>query len=146
MTKSEFRSQVWRPYDSVELDNGIKGRVINVCFPTHSVRINLPVGGTDWFDCDMIVRHNSSAGETDDIAIIEDLHKKLMAAHKKNEDLQETLQTLQKKLQEGSIANLRKSLNILNNNLIEKKKTMEQVEKAVEKVNEIIDNLEEYAN
>ena len=39
MTEQQFLQQVWRPYDSITTDTGIKGRVQNVCFPTRSVRI-----------------------------------------------------------------------------------------------------------
>ena len=89
MTEQEFKRQVWRAYDTVEIEGVAKNaRVINVGFPSLSVRAAIAPGVTEWFKCDQIVSHKSATGEPDDLAIIADLHNKLMAANKRNEDMQ----------------------------------------------------------
>ena len=85
MTEQEFKRQVWRAYDTVEIEGVAKNaRVINVGFPSLSVRAAIAPGVTEWFKCDQIVSHKSATGEPDDLAIIADLHNKLMAANKRN--------------------------------------------------------------
>lgn len=143
MTESDFLRQVWRAYDSVELDNGIKGRVINVCFPTRSVRVNLPTGGAEWFRFDMIVEHKSATGEPDDISIIADLHNRLMKAEQKNENLQKIIDEQKDKLgadpNEG-LSTLRKSLNEIDSSFVVKKKRLEKIDKAIERINTWLDS------
>jgi len=133
---------VWRPYDTVELENGIKGRVLNVCFSTRSVRVPIGQGVSEWFKCDAIVKHNSVTGEPTDIEIIEDLHNKLMAANKRNEDLQLIKVKLESQISKCNTGELRRCVNILANALVEKKKTIESIEKAVARINESLDKNE----
>ena len=74
MTEQEFVRQVWRAFDTVEIEGGIKSKVLNVCFTTHSVRIRLANGVPDWVRCELIIKHTSGTAETEDAGIIEDLH------------------------------------------------------------------------
>lgn len=145
MTEQEFLRQVWRPYDTVEIDGGLKGRVTSVCFPTRSVKATINKDVHDWFKCDMILSHKSATGETTDLEIIENLHFQLMAANKRNEDLQEIKNKLENKLKESKevkaeqvYANLRKSVNGLAATLVQKKDTIAQIEKAIAKIDENI--------
>jgi hypothetical protein len=94
MTENEFLRQVWRPYDTVEIDGGMKGRVTSVCFPSRSCKVTISQEVHEWFKCDMIVSHTSAAGATEDVAIIQELHDKLMAANKRNDDLQDIVTEL----------------------------------------------------
>ena len=91
MTEQEFMKHVWRPYDTVEVIGDITGAVLNVCFPVKSVKISLPGGAAQWFKCRDIVRHISRTDTPDDMSIIEDLHNKLMAANKRNDDQQKII-------------------------------------------------------
>ena len=89
MTEQEFKKQVWRAYDTVEIDGVAKhARVVSVNFPAYSIKAAVAPGVVEWFKCDQIVAHNCATGQPDDISIIEDLHNRLMAANKRNEDLQ----------------------------------------------------------
>ena len=88
MTEQEFMKHVWRPYDTVEVIGDITGAVLNVCFPVKSVKISLPGGAAQWFKCHDIVQHISRTDTPDDMSIIEDLHNKLMAANKRNDNQQ----------------------------------------------------------
>ena len=115
MTEKEFMRQVWRPYDTVEIDGGMKGRVTSVCFPSRSVRVTITKEVHEWFKCDMIVSHTSAAGEADDLAIIENLHNKLMAAEERINTQQDIINKQNDKLagkpDEGQLKKLRKAAN-----------------------------------
>lgn len=143
MTKQEFMRQIWRPYDTVEIEGGIVARVINVCFPTRSVRIQLDQNTAEWIECDMIVKHNSATEEPDDIAVIGELHKRLMAANKRNEDLQFKLMQEREKSEKYSIKELRKCVNILNASFVQKKETMEKIEESIELIYKFISKNED---
>ena len=104
MTEQEFKRQVWRAYDTVEIEGVAKNaRVINVGFPSLSVRAAIAPGVTEWFKCDQIVSHKSATGEPDDLAIIADLHNRLMAANKRNEDMQLILNDKNEKMKELNV-------------------------------------------
>ena len=98
MTEKDFMRQVWRPLDTVTVDGGIKGRVISVSFATKSVKVQVSKEVHEWFKYDLIDEHQSIKGLPDDDAIIEDLHNKLMAANKRNEDLQAIVNVQNEKL------------------------------------------------
>ena len=104
MTEQEFKRQVWRAYDTVEIEGVAKNaRVIAVGFPSLSVRAAVAPGVVEWFKCDQIVAHKSATGEPDDLAIIADLHNRLMAANKRNEDLQLILNDKNEKMKELNV-------------------------------------------
>ena len=99
MTEQEFKKQVWRAYDTVDIEGVANhARVIAVGFPGTSVRAAIAPGVVEWFKCEQIVAHHSATGNPDDLAIIEDLHNKLMAANKRNDDLQQILNTQQERI------------------------------------------------
>lgn len=143
MTEQEFMKHVWRPYDTVEVIGDITGAVLNVCFPVKSVKISLPGGAAQWFKCRDIVQHISRTDTPDDMSIIDDLHNKLMAANKRNDDLQAIVDDLKAKMSNSNISNLRKSVNVLAGNLILKKKTIERIDEAVTRINDVLDKIEE---
>ena len=104
MTEQEFKRQVWRAYDTVEIEGVAKNaRVIGVGFPSLSVRAAVAPGVVEWFKCDQIVAHKSATGEPDDLAIIADLHNRLMAANKRNEDMQLIINDQKEKIKNQNI-------------------------------------------
>ena len=83
MTEQEFQRQVWRSYDQITTADGVKGKVLNVCVTTKSVRAYIS-GSPEWIKCDLIETHTTAKGaDGDDAAIIEDLHNKLIDAQDK---------------------------------------------------------------
>lgn len=146
MTEQEFNRQVWRPYDTIELVgdemNGTKRKVLNVCFSTKSVRVRMSGDNAEWVRCEMIASHQSICGNTEDTEIIEDLHNKLMAANKRNEDLQLIKVKLESQISKCNTGELRRCVNILASTLVEKKKTIESIEKAVARINESLNKNE----
>ena len=150
MTEQEFMKHVWRPYDTVEVIGDITGAIQNVCFPTKSVKVFLPGGAAQWFKCRDIVRHISRTDTPDDMSIIEDLHNKLMAANKRNDDQQkiindykEKLADLQQRASTSSVTVLRKQVNVLIADLVVKKKLIESIESATARINDVLDKIEE---
>ena len=135
--------QVWRPYDTAVLENGISGRVLNVCFSTRSVRVRMPSGGPEWFRCELIAEHKSATGETNDLAIIEDLHRKLLAANMKIEELKITRTQLEEKLSNRNLENLMSKINMINEAVREKKKKAEKLETCMADVMTIIEKFKE---
>ena len=138
MTEQEFMRQVWRPYDSVEVDGGMKGRVTSVCFPTRSVKVSINKEVHEWFKCEMIVAHSSAAGQTDDVAIIEDLHNKLMASNERNNNLQSIVN-----IQNEKIAKLQEAANEVpeDKNLKKIKKSINTITNTLDGVNARFDNI-----
>lgn len=142
MTEKDFFKQVWRAYDTVELENGIKGRVMNVCFSTRSVRVIMPDGNPEWFRFNFVKEHISVMAEPDDASIIESLHNKLMDADNKINWLQEEKKRLEEKLSNNHIDEILKNLNVLLTAIDGKKKRVEKVEKCIENLDTIISKLE----
>ena len=150
MTEQEFMKHVWRPYDTVEVIGDITGAVLNVCFPVKSVKISLPGGAAQWFKCHDIVQHISRTDTPDDMSIIEDLHNKLMAANKRNDDQQKIIDDYKKKMEDlkqraatSSVATLRKQVNVLIADLVVKKKLIGSIESATARINDVLDRIEE---
>lgn len=143
MNEKDFLKQVWRAYDTVELENGIKGRVMNICFSTRSVRVVMPDGNPEWFRFNFVKEHISVASEPDDMAIIENLHNKLMDANETIKKLQEEKKRLEEKLSNNHIEEILKNLNVLLTTIDGKKKRVEKVEKCIESLNEIISKMDE---
>lgn len=142
MTEKEFMSQVWRPYDTVTVDGGMKGRVTSVCFPTRSVRVTLSKEVHDWFKCDMIVEHQSITGEATDADIIEMLHNKLMKAQEHIDQQQLYIENMKSNMEGNTLATLRKSINNLTGAVQEKKKKTERVEKLLDAIEETLRKFE----
>lgn len=143
MTEKEFLTQVWRPYDTAVLENGIRGRIVNVCFHTRSIRVNMPSGAPEWFKCEFIKEHKSATGESTDLGIIEELHEKLMKANKQIESLQAAKAQLEDKLRKNYVGDLAKNVNIVISELREKKKRIEKIEQCMADIEAVISRIDE---
>ena len=142
MTEKEFMRQVWRPLDTVTVDGGIKGRVISVSFATKSVKVQVSKEVHEWFKYDLIDEHQSIKGLPDDDAIIEDLHNKLMAANKRNEDLQAIVEKQNDMLSVDpsvGLKNLRKFVTEVRDALASKQKRMAQAVSAMDSIHKWLD-------
>ena len=83
MTEQDFLRQVWRPYDKITTADGVPGKVLGVSFTTKSVRAFIS-GAPEWVSCTLIETHTTGKGaDGDDVAIIEELHNKVL--HQANE-------------------------------------------------------------
>lgn len=143
MTEQEFQKQVWRPYDQITTADGVKGKVLNVCFTTKSVRVFIS-GAPEWVRCELIETHTTGKGaDGDDSAIIEELHKKIMKMQDTIDGLQEKNSQLADKLNMISGGELIKSINVILSQLQEKKKRIEKVEACVSEINDIVEKFKE---
>lgn len=143
MDEKEFNRQVWRAFDTVDIDGVVeKGRVINVCFPSKSVRVAVAPKVVEWFKCDSITNHYSATGEPDDLTIIADLHERLTQACDKIENQQNTIKVLNEKLKvdpNDGLKDLRKSVTVIRDSLASKLKRMEQAVSAMDRINKWLD-------
>ena len=66
-------------YDQITTADGVKGKVLQVAFNTKSVRAYIS-GSPEWVKCDLIETHTTGKGaDGDDTAIIEELHRRILA-------------------------------------------------------------------
>jgi len=142
MTEREFDMQVWRRFDIVTLDTGIETTVMYVCFSSRSVRIYVKNSPPEWVGFERIVSHKSRfGGETDDAAIIEELHNKIMAAGDKITRLEHEKQALNEKLSKNHIGALLTQVNVITTSLDEKKKRIARLESTMALVKEVVEKI-----
>lgn len=141
MTEQEFQRQVWRPYDQITTADGVKGKVLNVCFTTKSVRAFIS-GAPEWVRCELIETHTTGKGaDGDDSAIIEELHKKVLTLQGTIEKQQEQNAQLAEKLNMISGGELIKNVNVILSQLQEKKKRIEKIETCMVEVEAVVEKI-----
>lgn len=135
MTEQEFDQQVWRRFDVVTTDTGIETTVMNVCFPTRSVRIFVKNAPPEWMPCKRIVSHTTrKGGDADDSAIIEELHDKILKQDDQIEKLKNEKAQLQEKISKNYLSDILCAVNMMKQGLAEKKNKLEKVERGLELV------------
>jgi hypothetical protein len=141
MTEQEFQKQVWRPYDQITTADGVKGKVLNVCFTTKSVRAFIS-GAPEWVRCELIETHTTGKGaDGDDSAIIEELHKKVLTLQGTIEKQQEQNAQMAEKLNMISGGELIKNVNVILSQLQEKKKRIEKIETCMVEVEAVVEKI-----
>ena len=141
MTEQEFQKQVWRMYDQITTAEGVKGKVLNVCFTTKSVRAYIS-GAPEWVKCDLIETHTTGKGaDGDDTGIIEELHNKVMNLQKTIENLQTMNAQMAEKLNMISGGELVRNVNVILSQLQEKKKRIEKIETCMNEVEAVVDKI-----
>ena len=141
MTEQEFQRQVWRVYDQITTADGVKGKVLNVCFTTKSVRAFIS-GAPEWVRCELIETHTTGKGtDGDDSAIIEELHKKVLNLQDTIEKQQEQNAQLAEKLNMISGGELIKNVNVILSQLQEKKKRIEKIETCMIEVEAVVEKI-----
>ena len=138
MTEQEFQKQVWRPYDQITTADGVRGKVLNVCFPTKSVRAYIG-GSPEWVRCELIETHTTGKGaDGDDAAIIEELHNKLMKAEDTITGLKRERQQLTEKYSNTNTGDLMTGINLLKDGLAVKKSKIERIERALDLIDDAL--------
>jgi len=128
MTEQEFQRQVWRAYDQITTADGVKGKVLNVCFTTKSVRAFIS-GAPEWVKCDLIETHTTGkGGDADDAAIIEELHNRVIKQADEISRLREEKQALTDKISKNYLADISRSLNMIKEGLTEKKNKIAKID------------------
>ena len=141
MTEQDFQRQVWRMYDQITTANGVKGKVLNVCFTTKSVRAFIS-GAPEWVKCDLIETHTTGkGGDADDAAIIEELHNKIMSLNNQVETLKSEKLLLTEKMSKNHAGALLTQVNIIGSQLQEKKKRIEKIETSMQLIRETVEKI-----
>ena len=135
MTEQEFDSQVWRRFDLVTTDTEIETTVMNVCFSTRSVRIYIKDAPPEWLPYKRIVKHTTrKGGDADDMALIEELHNRIIKQSDEIERLKQEKVVLVDKISKNYLGDILQAVNLMKEGLTEKKKKTEKVERALDMV------------
>ena len=135
MTEQEFDSQVWRRFDLVTTDTEIETTVMNVCFSTRSVRIYIKDAPPEWLPCKRIVKHTTrKGGDADDMALIEELHNRIIKQSDEIERLKQEKAALVDKISKNYLGDILQAVNLIKEGLIERKKKTEKVERALDMI------------
>ena len=139
MTEQEFDQQVWRRFDLVTTDTGIETTVMNVCFSTRSVRIYIKDAPPEWLPCKRIEKHTTrKGGDADDLAVIEELHNRIMKQDDEIVRLKNEKAALTEKISKNYPSEILKALNVIKEGLTEKKHKIEKIEKGLAAIDAVM--------
>ena len=128
-------------YDQITTADGVKGKVLGVAFNTKSVRAYIS-GAPEWIRCESIETHTTGKGaDGDDVAIIEELHNKVLSQAERIGKLEEERRLLQEKISRNYLGELLRAVNVMQQGLQEKKHKMQQVESSLSAINAILEKL-----
>ena len=146
MTEQDFLRQVWRPYDKITTADGVPGKVLQVAFNTKCVRAYIS-GAPEWIKCDLIETHTTGrGGDADDMAIIEDLHNKIMSLEDKIVGLKTERDQLKEKVSGNRYADILRAVNIIREGMVEKKAKMAKVDSGLSQIENWLARLEKETN
>ena len=139
MTEQEFDSQVWRRFDVVITDTGIETTVMNICFSTRSVRIYVKNAPPEWLPAKRIAKHTTrKGGDADDLAVIEELHNRIMKQDDEIVRLKNEKAALTEKISKNYPSEILKALNVIKEGLTEKKHKIEKIEKGLATIDAVM--------
>ena len=143
MTEQDFLRQVWRPYDKITTADGVPGKVLGVSFTTKSVRAFIS-GAPEWVSCTLIETHTTGkGGDGDDVAIIEELHNKVLKQAEEIARLQDEKKLLQEKIAKNYLGDLLRAINTMEQGLREKKHKMEQIESGLSQIQAALEKMKD---
>ena len=143
MTEQDFLRQVWRPYDKITTADGVPGKVLGVSFTTKSVRAFIS-GAPEWVSCTLIETHTTGKGaDGDDVAIIEELHNKVLHQANEIERLRNEKNLLSEKISKNYLGDLLKAVNLMKQGLQEKKHKMEQIDSGLAQIHATLEKMEQ---
>lgn len=143
MTEQDFLRQVWRPYDKITTADGVPGKVLGVSFTTKSVRAFIS-GAPEWVSCTLIETHTTGKGaDGDDVAIIDELHNKVLHQANEIERLRNEKNLLAEKISKNYLGDLLKAVNQMKQGLQEKKHKMEQIDSGLSQIQTTLEKMEQ---
>ena len=146
MTEQEFQKQVWRPYDQITTAGGVKGKVLNVCFTTKSVRAFIS-GAPEWVRCDLIETHTTGkGGDADDMTIIEELHNKVLKQADEIERLRGERELLKEKISKNYLGDLLRAVNIVKEGITDKKSKIAKIDNGLSLLQDALEKMEQSDN
>ena len=144
MTEQDFLRQVWRPYDKITTADGVPGKVLGVSFTTKSVRAFIS-GAPEWVSCTLIETHTTGKGaDGDDVAIIEELHNKVLNQSDEINRLREEKKALAEKISKNYLGDLLRAVNLMEQGLREKKHKMDQIDSGLKQIQDALAKMEDY--
>ena len=144
MTEQDFLRQVWRPYDKITTADGVPGKVLGVSFTTKSVRAFIS-GAPEWVSCTLIETHTTGKGaDGDDVAIIEELHNKVLNQSDEINRLREEKKALAEKISKNYLGDLLRAVNLMEQGLREKKHKMDQIDSGLKQIQDALAKMENY--
>lgn len=142
MTEQDFLRQVWRPYDKITTADGVPGKVLGVSFTTKSVRAFIS-GAPEWVSCTLIETHTTGKGaDGDDVAIIEELHNKVLNQSDEISRLREEKKELAEKISKNYLGDLLRAVNLMEQGLREKKHKMDQIDSGLKQIQDALAKME----
>ena len=142
MTEQDFLRQVWRPYDKITTADGVPGKVLGVSFTTKSVRAFIS-GAPEWVSCTLIETHTTGKGaDGDDVAIIEELHNKVLNQSDEISRLHEEKKALAEKISKNYLGDLLRAVNLMEQGLREKKHKMDQIDSGLKQIQDALAKME----
>ena len=146
MTEQEFQKQVWRPYDQITTAGGVKGKVLNVCFTTKSVRAFIS-GAPEWLRCDLIDTHTTGkGGDADDMTIIEELHNKVLKQADEIERLRGERELLKEKISKNYLGDLLRAVNMVKEGITDKKSKIAKIDNGLSLLQDALEKMEQSDN
>ena len=143
MTEQDFLRQVWRPYDKITTADGVPGKVLGVSFTTKSVRAFIS-GAPEWVSCTLIETHTTGKGaDGDDVAIIEELHNKVLNQSDEINRLREEKKELAEKISKNYLGDLLRAVNLMEQGLREKKHKIDQIDSGLKQIQDAFAKMEE---
>ena len=143
MTEQYFLRQVWRPYDKITTADGVPGKVLGVSFTTKSVRAFIS-GAPEWVSCTLIETHTTGKGaDGDDVAIIEELHNKVLNQSDEINRLREEKKELAEKISKNYLGDLLRAVNLMEQGLREKKHKLDQIDSGLKQIQDALAKMEE---
>ena len=142
MTEQDFLRQVWRPYDKITTADGVPGKVLGVSFTTKSVRAFIS-GAPEWVSCTLIETHTTGKGaDGDDVAIIEELHNKVLNQSDEISRLREEKKALAEKISKNYLGDLLRAVNLMEQGLREKKHKLDQIDSGLKQIQDALAKME----
>lgn len=142
MTEQDFLRQVWRPYDKITTADGVPGKVLGVSFTTKSVRAFIS-GAPEWVSFTLIETHTTGKGaDGDDVAIIEELHNKVLNQSDEINRLREEKKALAEKISKNYLGDLLRAVNLMEQGLREKKHKMDQIDSGLKQIQDALAKME----
>lgn len=142
MTEQDFIRQVWRPYDKITTAEGVPGKVLGVSFTTKSVRAFIS-GAPEWVKCELIETHTTGKGaDGDDVAIIEELHNKVLRQADEIDRLRAEKKTLTEKISKNYLGDLLRAMNIIKEGIQEKKNKIAKIDNGLEQIQSALAKME----
>ena len=143
MTEQDFLRQVWRPYDKITTADGVPGKVLGVSFTTKSVRAFIS-GAPEWVSCTLIETHTTGKGaDGDDVAIIEELHNKVLNQSDEINRLREEKKALAEKISKNYLGDLLRAVNLMEQGLREKKHKLDQIDSGLKQIQDALAKMED---